>query len=169
MAYVSSDRKGSGLILGLDVTTNITIASLNSVSPFGFIQADKEAEIARRQVESLGIRAASLNQEVQSLSGGNQQKVLLAKWAETSPRVFLLDEPTRGVDVGAKHEIYSLINRWTEEGIGVVLITSELQELIGLADRILVMHRGSISAELSRGQITRERVMRAAMGEAWMN
>jgi len=169
VAYVGSDRKGSGVIPGLDVTRNITIASLNSVSPWGFVREAGETRVARRQAESLGIRATSLGQEVQTLSGGNQQKVLLARWAETSPRLLLLDEPTRGVDVGAKHEIYALIHRWTEHGIGIVLITSELQELIGLADRILVMHRGRISAELSHEQITRERVMRAAMGEVWLN
>lgn len=125
--------------------------------------------MAARHVKSLAIRAASLTQEVQTLSGGNQQKVLLARWIETHPRVFLLDEPTRGIDVGAKREIYGLINQWKEEGIGIALITSELQELIGLADRILVMHRGRITAEFSHQQVTQEGILRAAMGNAWLN
>ena len=125
--------------------------------------------MAARQVQSLGIRAASLTQEVQTLSGGNQQKVLLARWIETHPRVFLLDEPTRGIDIGAKREIYAFINHWKEEGIGIVLITSELQELIGLADRILVMHRGRITAEFSHEQATQEGILRAAMGSSCLN
>ncbi len=169
LAYLPSDRKGSGLILGMDIVKNITLASLKKRSPWGLLRPREETDAARERVRSLSIRAASLSEEVQTLSGGNQQKVMLAKWVETSPEVLLLDEPTRGVDVGAKHEIYELIRRWTGEGIAVVLITSELQELIGLADRILVMHRGRISAELTREQATQERVTRAAMGEAWMN
>jgi ABC-type sugar transport system ATPase subunit len=125
--------------------------------------------MAARQAQSLSIRAASLAQQVENLSGGNQQKVLLARWLETGPKVLLLDEPTRGIDVGARHEIYALLRRWSEQGLGIVLITSEMQELLGLADRILVMHRGRISAEFPRGQATQEGVLRAAMGDAWTN
>jgi len=169
LAHLTSDRKGTGLILGLDVAQNISLASLEGISRWGFLQTKRELEMAARQVKSLDIRGASLSQEVQNLSGGNQQKVLLAKWVETRPRVFLLDEPTRGIDVGAKHEVYALIHRWIAQGIAIVLITSELQELIGLADRILVMHRGRISAEFSRDQATQERILRAAMGDPWTN
>ncbi|MBZ5496070.1 MAG: sugar ABC transporter ATP-binding protein [Acidobacteriia bacterium] len=169
LAHLTSDRKGTGLILGLDVAKNISLASLRSISRWGVLQTKKEREMAERQVKSLAIRGASLAQEVQNLSGGNQQKVLLAKWIETQPRVLLLDEPTRGIDVGARQEIYALISRWTLEGIAIVLITSELQELIGLADRILVMHRGRISAEYSREQVTQEGILRAAMGDSWTN
>jgi ribose transport system ATP-binding protein len=169
LAHLTSDRKGTGLILGLDVAQNISLASLKDISRCGFLQLKKELDMAARQVKSLDIRGASLSQEVQKLSGGNQQKVLLAKWVETHPRVFLLDEPTRGIDVGAKHEVYALTHRWIAQGIAIVLITSELQELIGLADRILVMHRGRISAEFSRDQVTQERILRAAMGDPWTN
>lgn len=169
VAYVTSDRKGAGLILGFDIAQNISLASLEAVSPWGFLQKKREAEMAARQVQSLSIRGAALTQEVHKLSGGNQQKVLLGKWIETRPRVFLLDEPTRGIDVGAKHEVYALIERWKTAGIAIVLITSELQELIMLADRILVMHRGRISGEFARAQATQENVLRAAMGEAWAN
>jgi len=169
LAHLTSDRKGKGLIPGQDVACNISLASLRSISPRGVLQRKSEIEMAARQEKSLLIRAASLTQEVQTLSGGNQQKVLLARWIETHPRVFLLDEPTRGIDIGAKREIYALINHWKEEGIGIALITSELQELIGLADRILVMHRGRITAEFSHEQVTQEGILRAAMGNAWQN
>ena len=167
IAYLTADRTATGLIPGLDVAQNISLASLKTVSKWGVLQKKRELELARRQVKSLAIRATSLTQEVQNLSGGNQQKVLLAKWVETHPKLLLLDEPTRGVDIGSKHEIYTLINRWTAEGIAVLLITSEWQELLGLADRILVMHRGRISAEFSREQATQEAVLRAAMGDIW--
>jgi ABC-type sugar transport system ATPase subunit len=105
-----------------------------------------------------------LTQPVETLSGGNQQKVVLATWLETQPRVLLLDEPTRGVDVGAKQEIYALMDQWSAEGIAVLLITSEMPELLALSDRIVVMHRGSITAELSREEATQEKVLEAAMG-----
>ncbi|MBU4285784.1 MAG: ATP-binding cassette domain-containing protein, partial [Verrucomicrobia bacterium] len=110
-------------------------------------------------------RVASLDQEVGELSGGNQQKVVLAKWLETAPKVLLLDEPTRGVDIGAKHEIYELMNRLTATGISILLITSEMPELLALADRILVMHRGRIVAEFDRTVATPEKIAHAAMGE----
>jgi ribose transport system ATP-binding protein len=169
LAHLSSDRKGTGLIMNLDVTRNISLASLRKLSPWGFVLRTKERAMAERQVQALTIQAASLLQEVQFLSGGNQQKVMLAKWIETRPKVLLLDEPTRGIDVGAKREIYELINRWKEDGIGILLITSELPELLGLADRILVMHRGCVCAEFPRALATQENILRAAMGEAWKN
>jgi len=102
---------------------------------------------------------------VDALSGGNQQKVVIAKWIETEPTVFLLDEPTRGVDIGAKHEIYELMNQWTAQGIAIVLITSEMPELLAMSDRIIVMHRGKITAEFASSDATQERILAAAMGE----
>jgi ABC-type sugar transport system ATPase subunit len=169
LAHLTNDRKETGLIPGLSVAQNISLPSLRKISRRGVLQTRKEIEMAERQVRSLAIRGASITQEIQNLSGGNQQKVLLAKWVETRPKVLLLDEPTRGIDVGAKHEVYELIKQWTAEGISILLITSELQELIGLADRILVMHRGRISADFSREHVTREKILRAAMGDAWTN
>jgi ribose transport system ATP-binding protein len=169
LAYLGSDRRGTGLIYGMDVAQNVSLASLLKLSTWGVLRKRREWEVAAAQVQSLAIRGASLQQDVQNLSGGNQQKVLLAKWIETSPIVFLLDEPTRGIDVGAKQEIYSLIRRWTAEGMAVVLITSELQELMDLADRILVMHRGRITAEFSREQASQEKILRVAMGGTWVN
>lgn len=169
IAYVTSDRKSAGLVLTLNVAQNISLASLRAISPWGLVDRKRESEVASRQVRSLSIRGADLGREVQTLSGGNQQKVLLAKWIETRPRVFLLDEPTRGIDVGVKHEIYDLIGRWKSQGIAMLLITSELQELLGLADRIMVMHRGRITAELTWQQATQEKILRAAMGETCAN
>lgn len=122
--------------------------------------------MAEQYRSALGIRVHSLDQPAGSLSGGNQQKVVLAKWLETKPRVLLLDEPTRGVDVGAKHEIYELMNRWTADGLAILLITSEMPELLAMSDRILVLHRGRMTAEFARADATQDRILKAAMGEA---
>ena len=165
LAYLTSDRKGTGLILGLDVAQNITLASLKSVSPALWMRYSLEWQIAERHVRALGIRAADVRHEVAMLSGGNQQKVALAKWIETRPRVLLLDEPTRGVDVGSKHEIYELMTQWTKDGIAILMITSEMPELLGLADRVVVMHRGRVTAQLDRAEATQERVLKAAMAD----
>lgn len=164
MALLTSDRKTTGLVLSMDIIENTTLASLSSFSTFGFLQNSKRKAAAARQVEQLKIRAHGLGQEVQTLSGGNQQKVAIAKCLETNPQVLLLNEPTRGVDVGAKHEIYELINQWTQAGMAILLITSELPELLALSDRIIVMHRGKISAEYDRTQATPESIISAAMG-----
>jgi ABC-type sugar transport system ATPase subunit len=166
LAYLSSDRKGTGLVLSLDVARNITLATLPALSSGGWLRRRREREVAERQVKALRIRATGIGQEVSTLSGGNQQKVALAKWIETSPRVLLLDEPTRGVDVGAKHEIYELVAQWSRDGIAILLITSEMPELLGLADRVVVMHRGRVSGELSRAEATPARILAAAMADA---
>ncbi len=165
LALLTNDRKGTGLVPPLSVAQNISLASLTSLSPRGWVSRRLEKEAAARSFRAFGIKARSPEQEVWTLSGGNQQKVVLAKWLETNPKVLLLDEPTIGVDVGAKQEIYGLMNDWTSEGIGILLITSELPELLAMSDRILVMHRGRISAEFRRGEATQESVIKAAMGE----
>ncbi len=165
MALLTNDRKTSGLVLSMGIAENITLASVPKYSPGGWFNHGREMETARRHERAFGIRAASLTQTVETLSGGNQQKVVLAKWLETAPRVLLLDEPTRGVDVGAKQEIYALMDRWTAEGIAILLITSEMPELLALSDRIIVMHRGRITAEMSREEATQEKVLEAAMGQ----
>lgn len=164
LALLTSDRKGSGLVPVMSVGRNITLASLPALSPRGWIRAAREQKAAEAAFKAFDIRARSLDQDVSTLSGGNQQKVVLAKWLETSPRVLLLDEPTIGVDVGAKHEIYNLMNRWTAEGLAILLITSDLPELLALSDRVLVMHRGRTMAVLDRAEATQERVLAAAMG-----
>ena len=166
LAYLTNDRKGTGLVLCMDVAENVTLASLPALSPAGWLSRSREQRIAERHVASLSIRATGTTQEVATLSGGNQQKVALAKWIETAPRVLLLDEPTRGVDVGAKHEIYELMGAWTRAGHAILLITSEMPELLGLCDRIVVMHRGRVTAQLARAEATQERILKAAMADA---
>lgn len=165
VALLTNDRKGSGLVMDMNVVHNITLASLKSFSPRCWLRPGEENEAARSLVDTLGIRLASTGQEVDELSGGNQQKVVLGKWLQTRPKVLLLDEPTRGVDIGAKHEIYELMNKWTAEGIAILLITSEMPELLAMSDRIIAMHRGRAVAEFSREEATQEKVLRAAMGE----
>jgi len=163
MAMLTNDRKGDGLVPVMNISRNISLASIKKVSRGGWLRKSRETEIAGRYRNQLNIRSASVDQEVSELSGGNQQKVVMAKWLETQPRILLLDEPTRGVDVGAKQEIYNWMNRWTAEGMTILLITSELPELLALSDRIYVMHRGTISGEFSRGEATQEKIMQAAM------
>ena len=164
MALLTNDRKDTGLILGLGITENITIASLKSFSKNGFVHNNDEKEVAEDYVSKLNIKTRTVTQNVDTLSGGNQQKVVLAKWLHTKPEILLLDEPTRGVDVGAKHEIYELMNQWTNDGMSILLITSEMPELLAMSDRIIVMHLGEITAEFSREEATQEKILNAAMG-----
>ncbi len=164
LSYLTADRKGSGLVPAMSVAHNMTLASLSRTSPGGVLNAARERAIAARQAAALNIRLASPDQEVGTLSGGNQQKVVLAKWLETRPRVLLLEEPTRGVDIGAKSEIYSLMRQWTADGMAILLISNELPELLLLSDRILALHRGAVTAEFARGDATPEKVLAAAMG-----
>ena len=165
LALLTNDRKASGLVLPMSVLHNMTIASLRSMLRRGWLNGGAERAAAGPLVERLRIRIRDLEQEVATLSGGNQQKVLLARWLLTNPRVFMLDEPTRGVDVGAKSEIYELMNQWTSEGRGILMITSELPELMAMSDRIVVMHRGRITGTFEAGAATEAAVMSAAMGE----
>jgi len=165
VAMLTNDRKVTGLVLGMDIVCNTTLAALKKYSPFGWLCPAKEAQSAQKQGQSMNLKAASLSMPVDALSGGNQQKVAIAKWIETEPTVFLLDEPTRGVDIGAKHEIYELMNQWTAAGIAIILITSEMPELLAMSDRIIVMHRGKITAEFASSDATQERILAAAMGE----
>jgi ribose transport system ATP-binding protein len=165
LALLTSDRKTTGLVLTLDAEANLTLCSLARYARGGWRQRDAEAAAAERQVRQLGIRGVMRGPEVATLSGGNQQKVALGKWLETQPRVLLLDEPTRGIDVGAKQEIYRLMEQWKRQGLALLLVTSEMPELLAMADRVLVLHRGRLVRELSRREATPERVVRAAMGE----
>lgn len=164
VALLTNDRKKNGLMMQMNIVQNATLASLRKFSPAGWLRPTQEVRAVSKRTQSLKLKAKGLNQLVNSLSGGNQQKVVMAKWIETEPKVLLLDEPTRGVDVGAKHEIYELMNEWTSKGIAIVLITSEMPELLAMSDRIIVMHRGKITAELSRDSATQERILNAAMG-----
>jgi ABC-type sugar transport system ATPase subunit len=164
IALLTADRKTTGLVLGMSVTANATLADLPRLCVAGWRQPKLERSVTQALGQSLKLRAASLDMEVGHLSGGNQQKVALAKWLQTGPKVLLLDEPTRGVDVGAKHEIYQLMNEWTSQGVAIILITSEMPELLAMSDRIAVLHRGRVTAEFSRDEATADRVLEAAMG-----
>jgi ABC-type sugar transport system ATPase subunit len=165
IALVPEDRRVLGLIQVLDVAKNMTIASLGSISGI-FIRNDEERERVQYYVDSLGIRASSTRQPVMSLSGGNQQKVVLAKWLNTNPSLLILDEPTRGIDVGAKAEIRHKIDELASQGLGILLISSELPEITGMSDRILVMRNRRLVAEFDRAQFSDEAIGAAAIGGA---
>lgn len=164
ISLVTEDRKEQGLILGMTVRENITLANLSVLSNRGFVNRRKERTTAEDFVARLGIKTPGIEQRVRNLSGGNQQKVVLAKWLFSNSRVVIFDEPTRGIDVGAKQEIYHLMNSLVENGIGVIMISSELPELLGMSDRILVMHEGAITAELDHARATQETIMQYATG-----
>jgi ABC-type sugar transport system ATPase subunit len=166
IALLTNDRKETGAVLNRSITENMTLATLWAFSPGGWIRARQERDTAEDYRKRLSIRLRSLKQPISTLSGGNQQKVLLAKWLVAKPNILLLDEPTRGVDVGAKHEIYDLIFRLRDQGCTILLVTTEMPELLSLADRILVLHRGEITAELAGATATQEQVLAAAMGES---
>ena len=164
LCYLTADRKGSGLVPAMSAAHNMTLASLFRTSPLGVLRPGREHAAAARQAAALDIRLASLDQAAGTLSGGNQQKVVLAKWLEARPRVLLLEEPTRGVDIGAKSEIYSMMRRWASSGMAILLISNELPELLLLSDRILALHRGAVTAEFGRDRATPEAILAAAMG-----
>ncbi len=164
VVLVPEDRKGLGLVLNMAVRENISLASLPSFANLGFVNGKKEGGAARKMVENLRVKTPSLEQKVINLSGGNQQKVVLAKWLLKGARVFIFDEPTRGIDVGAKEEVHSLIRELADRGAAVILISSELQEVIDHSDRILVMHNGRIMGELRKEEATPEKVLFLAMG-----
>lgn len=159
LAYVTEDRKGDGLILGNPIKINTTLSNLDAVSSRGVIDKDKEYEVAVDYKEKLKTKCPSVEQNVGNLSGGNQQKVLLAKWMFADPDVLILDEPTRGIDVGAKYEIYCIINELVAAGKSVVMISSELPEVLGMSDRIYVMNEGRIAGELSAQEASQEKIM----------
>jgi putative multiple sugar transport system ATP-binding protein len=163
LAYVTEDRKQLGLILADDVRKNITLASLDQVAPRRVIDDIAELKVASDYRNRMRIRCSDVYQETSQLSGGNQQKVVLSKWLMTDPKVLILDEPTRGIDVGAKYEIYCIINELAEAGRGVVVISSEMPELLGICDRICVMNDGAFVGEFPGAEATQEKIMRAIM------
>ena len=159
LAYVTEDRKGNGLVLTNPIKINTTLANLDSISPHKIIDKDKEYQVAEEYRGKLKTKCPTVEQNVGNLSGGNQQKVLLAKWMFTDPDVLILDEPTRGIDVGAKYEIYCIINDLVAAGKSVIMISSELPEVLGMSDRIYVMNEGRIAGELSSEEASQERIM----------
>jgi ribose transport system ATP-binding protein len=166
IALLAEDRKTDGIIPNLSVRENIVLAALPSLSPFGLVSKSKQDKIVKIFMDRLRIKAASPEQKVSELSGGNQQKVLLARWLATGPKILLLDEPTRGIDVGAKAEVQALIDELAREGLGVLLISSELEELIDGSDRVVVLRDGSVVGELTGDRITEENVLTAIAAEA---
>jgi ribose transport system ATP-binding protein len=161
---VPEDRKRSGLILGFPVRDNITLANLRAHAPGGLVDRTSEDAEARRQRQRLDIRVRDVTAEVGSLSGGNQQKVVLGKWLSMSPRVLIFDEPTRGIDVGAKHEIYRLMRELADSGVGILMISSDMEEIIGVSDRVAVMHEGRIAGFLDRSNLTEQGILSLAVG-----
>lgn len=167
IAYISEDRKADGLVLGLSVKENMTLAALREFcSLTGHIDSRKEYEAADRYIGMFNIRTPSRDQQVGNLSGGNQQKVAIAKGLMDRPKVLILDEPTRGVDVGAKKEIYQLINSFKKEGMSIILVSSEMPEVLGMSDRIVVMHEGRICGEFDAAEANQENLMACAIGRS---
>ncbi|MCI7322843.1 MAG: ATP-binding cassette domain-containing protein [Lachnospiraceae bacterium] len=163
LAYVTEDRKGNGLILIQDIRYNTTIANLEALVNGFSINENEEINVANGYKKSINIKAPSIAQKVGNLSGGNQQKVQLAKWMFAEPKVLILDEPTRGIDVGAKYEIYSLMNKLVDKGMSIIMISSELPEVLGMSDRLYVMSEGTITGELLAEEATEEKVMAMAV------
>ncbi|MCP3470884.1 sugar ABC transporter ATP-binding protein [Bradyrhizobium sp. CCGUVB1N3] len=161
---VPEDRKSSGLLLDVSIAENISLPDLSSYLRLWLVNTARETENARRQRERLKIRAPDVETTVGSLSGGNQQKVVLAKWLSMRPKVLIFDEPTRGIDVGAKQEIYDMLRRLTDAGVAVLMISSDMEEVIGVSDRIAVMHEGAISGFLDRSQFSEHNVLQLAVG-----
>jgi len=162
IALVPEDRKHQGLFLEMGVRENLSIASLHREQTGGFLNRAKERALCEEMMPALRIKAAGVEQPVQFLSGGNQQKVVIGKWLATRPGVFLLDEPTRGVDIGAKQEIYRLMEELAANGAAVLFVSSDLEEILGMSDRVLVLHEGRLSGELLRKDLSEEAVMRLA-------
>ena len=159
IAYVTEDRKGNGLVLSQSIKVNTSLAHLDAISSKTVIDGDKEYAVAEEYREKLKIKTPTVEQLVGNLSGGNQQKVLLAKWMFAEPDIMLLDEPTRGIDVGAKYEIYCIINELAAAGKSVVMISSELPEVLGLSDRIYIMNEGKMVGEMKASEATQESIM----------
>jgi ribose transport system ATP-binding protein len=164
IVYLTEDRKAVGLFLDLSIKWNISAMELDNVSKSGFIVNRLEVEQGTRYAKEIGIKCASVEKNASSLSGGNQQKILLAKLLTTKPKVVFMDEPTRGIDVGAKYEIHKLIRQLASQGTAIILISSELPEIIGMCDRVQVMHEGKISGEVCREEITEKNIIQLASG-----
>jgi len=161
---VPEDRKRSGLILGFPISENVSLADLSTHARFGLVDKDTEAETAETQRRRLDIRCPGVASEAGSLSGGNQQKVVLAKWLSMQPRLLIFDEPTRGIDVGAKNEIYRVMRELADHGVGILMISSDMEEVIGVSDRVAVMHEGRIAGFLERNMLSEQAIMSLAVG-----
>ena len=166
LSLVPEDRKGQGLVLIQSILKNISLANLDQFASFFRIDADAELRASMDQAKNLAIKAPNLQVACETLSGGNQQKVVIAKWLLSNPKILIMDDPTRGVDVGAKYEIYKLMNELAEQGVAIVMISSELEEVLGMSDRVMVMHEGQSNGTLNIADATQERIMHLATGIA---
>jgi ribose transport system ATP-binding protein len=167
IGLVPEDRKTQGLVLGMSLRANISLPSLDRLQVGGFVRRDEERHVVEQRIHRLHIQATGPEQMARTLSGGNQQKAVVAKWLEGGGKVLLLCEPTRGIDVGAKVELYRLMVDLARAGVAQVLISSELPEVLGMSDRILVMHEGEVTGEFSRADATQEAIMASATGRAY--
>ena len=166
VALVTEDRKAQGLFLQLSVRINTTISGLRRLTRLGVINFGKELTLVKRMIQELRIKTPTPSFLVVNMSGGNQQKVVLARWLSVGTRIFMMDEPTRGIDVGSKSEIYQIMDELTRQGVGIIMISSELPEVLGMSDRIMVMRQGRIVKELSRAEASEETIMQYAVGSA---
>lgn len=164
IALAPEDRKLQALVLALAIRENISLPNLGRLTSFGFVRRREERALAQRYIEALSVRTPSMEQKVVNLSGGNQQKVVLAKWLALNPKVLIVDEPTRGIDIGAKAEVHSLLSQLAESGVAVLMISSELPEVLHMSDRIYVMREGKMAGVIDRSEATEERVMELATG-----
>ena len=166
IAYVPEDRGTQGLVRPMSVLQNFSLAALGQLSRGGFIDRGRERRMAEEGVKRFGVKTSSVDEVAGRLSGGNQQKIVLGKWLANKPKLLILDEPTRGIDVGAKAEIHRLMGELAGQGVAILMISSELPEVLGMSDRVLVMREGRIAAEFDRAEATSEAVGAAMMGEA---
>ncbi|MBU1821282.1 MAG: ATP-binding cassette domain-containing protein, partial [Bacteroidetes bacterium] len=163
MALVPEDRKKDGLVLGMDVKTNISLTLLKELENWGTIPVGRVAKLAKKYIQELSIKTPGDGQKARNLSGGNQQKIVLAKWLATNPKLLLLDEPTRGIDIHAKSEIYKLIIELAAQGLGIVVVSSELPEILAVSDRVLVMSEGRMTANIKGRDATEDAILKAAI------
>lgn len=166
IGFIPEDRKEQGLVIDLSVLKNISMAIMNKLSTVGIVNSKKETSIAKSYIDQMSIKTPSAHQEVKYLSGGNQQRVVIAKWLATNPKILIVDEPTRGIDVGAKADIYHLLNNLSKEGVAILMISSELPEIIAMSNRVLVIYHGRLKAELSDENINQELILHHAIGQA---
>ena len=164
LGFVTEDRKSQGLVAEMTVRENFSLTHLESYCRWGFVGRSRETEACARAVQDLGVKTPSIEQKVVNLSGGNQQKLVIGKWIVRRPRVLIVDEPTRGIDIGAKAEVHREMQRLAEDGMGLIVVSSDLAEVLAVSDRVLVMQEGRVSGELPRERATRERVMELATG-----
>ena len=165
LVYVPEDRQHHGLLMSMSISQNMTLSILERLSPRGWLKNTEEKTVSQEYVQKLRIVLRHVGQAVRELSGGNQQKVVLSKWLLTMPKVLILDEPTRGIDIGAKAEVHHLMGELAAQGLAILMISSELPEILAMSDRIMVMREGRIVAEMEKADATQERIIAAATGQ----